>query len=92
MFIAVNEPLLSQEAKDNVTDAVATGCPQCREGVGQAIDPCLGLTKRDDPLVLKPGGPLRPAPGRAREEMSNVHESLRQCTPPHGRGHGSMPF
>ena len=50
--------------------------PQLGEGVGQAIDPRLGLTKRDDPLVLEPGGTLRPAQGRSREEMADVHTIL----------------
>jgi hypothetical protein len=51
--------------REQHANAVASRRPQLGEGVGEAIDPRLRLTKRDDPLVLKPRGALRPTQGRS---------------------------
>ena len=50
--------------------------PPAGKGVGEAVDPRLRLTKRDDLLVLQPRRALRPTQGRSREEMADVHTIL----------------
>src|SRR5467141_2889134 len=57
----------------------------CQPTRGQAVDPRLSLTKRNDLLVLEPGGTLRPSLGRACKEMADVHRVLQPCANRTGR-------